>query len=90
MLPMLWAMKSAPVVDAEERSILMALAESAWADGTDAFPSKKTIAQIAVVDPKTVQRRLRTLTARGLIAEGATRRPPRTSLRSTAPGSTTC
>ncbi|MEU5560990.1 helix-turn-helix domain-containing protein [Streptomyces globisporus] len=70
MLPMLWAMKSAPVVDAEERSILMALAESAWADGTDAFPSKKTIAQIAVVDPKTVQRRLRTLTARGLIAEG--------------------
>ncbi|MFH9118535.1 helix-turn-helix domain-containing protein [Streptomyces globisporus] len=70
MLPMLWAMKSAPVVDAEERSILMALAESAWADGTDAFPSKKTIAQIAVVDPKTVQRRLRALTARGLIAEG--------------------
>ncbi|MEU0002204.1 helix-turn-helix domain-containing protein [Streptomyces microflavus] len=70
MLPMLWAMKSAPVIDAEERGVLMALAESAWSDGTDAFPSKKTIAHIAVVDPKTVQRRLRTLTARGLIAEG--------------------
>lgn len=67
---MLWAMKNAPVIDAEERGVLMALAESAWSDGTDAFPSKKTIAHIAVVDPKTVQRRLRTLTARGLIAEG--------------------
>ncbi|MCX4657315.1 helix-turn-helix domain-containing protein [Streptomyces microflavus] len=70
MLPMLWAMKNAPVIDAEERGVLMALAESAWSDGTDAFPSKKTIAHIAVVDPKTVQRRLRTLAARGLIAEG--------------------
>ncbi|MEU8672717.1 helix-turn-helix domain-containing protein [Streptomyces anulatus] len=70
MLPLLWAMKSAPVIDAEERSTLMALAESAWSDGTDAFPSKKTIAEIAVVDPKTVQRRLRALVSRGLIAEG--------------------
>ncbi len=67
---MLWAIKSAPVIDAEERGVLIALAESAWSDGTDAFPSKKTIARIAVVDPKTVQRRLRALTARGLIAEG--------------------
>jgi hypothetical protein len=63
-------MKSAPVVDAEERAILSALAESAWSDGTDAFPSKKTIAEIAVIDPKTVQRRLRTLASRGLIGEG--------------------
>lgn len=70
LLPILWAMKSAPVVDAEERGILIALAESAWSDGTDAFPSKKTVAQIAVVDPKTVQRRLKTLAARHLIAEG--------------------
>lgn len=70
LLPILWAMKSAPVVDAEERAILSALAESAWSDGTDAFPSKKTIAEIAVIDPKTVQRRLRTLAGRGLIAEG--------------------
>lgn len=70
LLPILWAMKSAPVVDAEERGILIALAESAWSDGTDAFPSKKTIAEIAVIDPKTVQRRLKTLVARKLIAEG--------------------
>lgn len=70
LLPILWAMKSAPVIDAEERAILSALAESAWSDGTDAFPSKKTIAEIAVIDPKTVQRRLRSLASRGLICEG--------------------
>jgi hypothetical protein len=70
LLPILWAMKTAPVVDAEERVILMALGESAWADGTDAFPSKKTIAEIAKIDPKTVQRRLKAMTARGLIALG--------------------
>ncbi|MFJ6069080.1 helix-turn-helix domain-containing protein [Streptomyces tendae] len=70
LLPILWALKTAPVVDAEERAILVTLAESAWSDGTDAFPSKKTIADIAKIDPKTVQRRLRTLAARGLIARG--------------------
>lgn len=70
LLPILWAMKSAPVVDAEERVILIALAEAAWSDGTDAFPSKKTMAAISVLDPKTVQRRLRSLAARKVIAEG--------------------
>lgn len=70
LLPILWAMKSAPVADAEERAILIAMAESAWSDGTDAFQSKKTIAEIAVIDPKTVQRRLKALKERGLIAEG--------------------
>lgn len=70
LLPMLWALKSAPVVDAEERAIIVTLAESAWSDGTDAFPSKKTIADIAKIDPKTVQRRLKTLMSRGLIALG--------------------
>lgn len=68
--PMLWALKGAPVVDAEERVILITMADSAWSDGTDAFPSKKTIAEIAKIDPKTVQRRLKALTARGLIALG--------------------
>lgn len=70
LLPILWALKSAPVVDAEERAIMVTLAESAWSDGTDAFPSKKTIAEIAKIDPKTVQRRLKALTSRGLIALG--------------------
>lgn len=70
LLPILWALKSAPVVDAEERAIMVTLAESAWSDGTDAFPSKKTIAEIAKIDPKTVQRRLKALASRGLIALG--------------------
>lgn len=70
LLPILWAMKSAPVVDVEERVILMTMGESAWADGTDAFPSKKTLAEISMLDPKTVQRRLRSMTERKLIAPG--------------------
>lgn len=70
LLPILWALKTAPVIDAEERVILVTLAESAWSDGTDAFPSKKTIAEIAKIDPKTVQRRLKAMTERGLIAKG--------------------
>lgn len=68
--PILWALKSAPVADAEERLILVTLAERAWADGSDALPSKKTVAKVAMIDPKTVQRRLRTMEKRGLIAEG--------------------
>lgn len=68
--PILWALKSAPVSDAEERLILVTLAERAWADGSDALPSKKTIAKVAMIDPKTVQRRLRTMEKRGLIALG--------------------
>ncbi|TXS57987.1 helix-turn-helix domain-containing protein, partial [Streptomyces sp. sk2.1] len=70
LMPILWAMKNAPVVDAEERVILIAMAESAWSDGTDAFQSKKTLAETSVLDPKTVQRRLRTMESRGLIALG--------------------
>ncbi|MGW7283970.1 hypothetical protein ACWGH4_00465 [Streptomyces sp. NPDC054847] len=70
LLPILWALKNAPVADAEERVILVTMAESAWSDGTDAFQSKKTIAELAMIDPKTVQRRLRSMTSRGLIAEG--------------------
>lgn len=70
LMPILWAMKNAPVVDAEERVILIAMAETAWSDGTDAFPSKKTLAETSMLDPKTVQRRLRTMEARGLITLG--------------------
>jgi hypothetical protein len=68
--PILWAINSAPVADAEERLILVALADRASSDGTDAYPSKKSIAKVALIDPKTVQRRLRSMMQRGLIAEG--------------------
>ncbi|MFJ7297510.1 HNH endonuclease [Streptomyces collinus] len=68
--PILWALKAAPVADANERLILIALAEAARSDGTQAVLSKKEIAAVALVDVKTVQRRLGQLRQRGLIAEG--------------------
>lgn len=68
--PILWALKDAPAADAAERLILVALAETSLSDGTQALLSKKDIAKIALVDIKTVQRRLGALLRRGLIAEG--------------------
>lgn len=68
--PLLWALKEAPVADAVERLVLIALAEAALSDGTEAALSKKEIAQVALVDLKTVQRKLGKLLRRGLIAEG--------------------
>jgi hypothetical protein len=68
--PILWALKTAPVADANERLILIALAEAARCDGTGAALSKKEIASVALVDVKTVQRRLGQMRQRGLIAEG--------------------
>jgi hypothetical protein len=68
---MLWALKDAPVADTLERVVLVTLAERcARADGCTAFPSRDTIAQTALADPKTVQRVLRRLETRGLIAKG--------------------
>lgn len=68
--PILWALKEAPVADAQERLILIALAEVALSDGTRAALSRSTLAEIALVDPKTVQRRIGAMARRGLIAEG--------------------
>lgn len=70
LLPILWALKSAPVADTTEKLILVSQAEHAFSDGCDAFPSKKTLAEIALSDPKTVQRKLRAMERRGLIARG--------------------
>ncbi|MFF9003630.1 HNH endonuclease [Streptomyces achromogenes] len=58
------------MADAVERLVLIALAEAALGDGTEAALSKKEIAQVALVDLKTVQRKLGKLLQRGLIAEG--------------------
>ncbi|MFB7545030.1 hypothetical protein ACFC0N_34620 [Streptomyces zaomyceticus] len=70
LLPILWALKSAPVSDTTEKLLLVTMAEHAFVDGCDAFPSKNTLADIAMTDPKTVQRKLRALEARKLIALG--------------------
>ena len=65
--PVIWALKHAPVVDAEERAILMALADHGDADGCNCFPSVATMARVALVSPSTVKRKLRALKARGVI-----------------------
>jgi hypothetical protein len=67
----LWALKDAPVADSLERLILVVLGEHAGgADGCTAFPSRDTIASLALADPKTVQRVIQRLVKRKLIAPG--------------------
>ncbi|MCX5001018.1 HNH endonuclease [Streptomyces longwoodensis] len=68
--PLLWALNEAPATDAAERLVLVALAQVALPDGTEAALSKKEIAQVALIDLKTVQRKLGKLLQRGIIAEG--------------------
>ncbi|MET7816269.1 helix-turn-helix domain-containing protein [Streptomyces sp. NPDC005395] len=68
--PHLWATHDSPVKDTTERLILIALADKADADGCNTFPSKKTIAKVALCDEKTVQRKLGDLRKRKLIDYG--------------------
>jgi Helix-turn-helix domain len=68
--PFLWALHDSPTASTTERLILTGLAEKADADGCNAFPSKKTLARIALCDQKTVQRKLGELRQRGVIAYG--------------------
>ena len=67
---MLWALKNAPVINAEERLILIALADHSWDDGRAAWPSQATLAERSLVATRTVRRRLEQLEARGLISRG--------------------
>uniref|UniRef100_UPI002F9081CA helix-turn-helix domain-containing protein n=1 Tax=Streptomyces sp. NBC_01001 TaxID=2903713 RepID=UPI002F9081CA len=53
-----------------DRMLLAGLAEKADPDGTNAFPSRRTLARIALCDVKTVQRRLAWLAERGVITLG--------------------
>ncbi|MGX1887662.1 helix-turn-helix domain-containing protein [Streptomyces sp. NPDC055287] len=80
MEPMLWALKDSPTADTTERLILVAMGEKADSDGCNAYPSKKTMARAGLCDEKTVQRKLRAMESRKLIALGdqsAARRIPR-------------
>jgi hypothetical protein len=65
-----WAIKDAPLSDQTAKIVLIVLAEPADSDGCGAFLSKKTISKYALVDPKTVQRKLNDLKAQGVIREG--------------------
>lgn len=68
--PILWALHDSPVNSTTDRMLLAGLAEKADADGTNAFPSRRTLARIALCDVKTVQRRLASLAERGVIILG--------------------
>ncbi|MEU6929019.1 hypothetical protein AB0A05_07625 [Streptomyces sp. NPDC046374] len=65
--PILWAADHAPVRDAEERAILVALVVKCDFDGCNAFRSYKTLAERARVDEKTAGRRCREMETRGLL-----------------------
>ena len=69
--PILWALKDSPVADAQERLILVCLAERANRDdGCGCWPSQGTLARAALISERTVRDRLVSLEARGLIARG--------------------
>ncbi|MFD3558053.1 helix-turn-helix domain-containing protein, partial [Streptomyces goshikiensis] len=68
--PILWALHDSPVASTTDRMLLAGLAEKADSDGCNAFPSRRTLARIALCDVKTVQRRLAVLVEQGVIALG--------------------
>ncbi|MEV7560908.1 hypothetical protein [Streptomyces sp. NPDC089795] len=65
--PVLWAIDHAPVNDAEERAVLVALVVKGDFDGMNCFRSYPTLAAAARVDPKTAGRRCRAMESRGLL-----------------------
>jgi len=65
-----WALNDSPAADTTERLILAALGGKADSDGCHAFPSRRTMARIALCDVKTVQRKLKAMQERGLIRPG--------------------
>ena len=65
--PVLWAAEHAPVIDAEERAILMALVIKGDFDGLNCFRSYPSLARVAMVDPKTAGRRCRAMEKRGIL-----------------------
>ncbi|MFJ1901706.1 MULTISPECIES: hypothetical protein [unclassified Streptomyces] len=65
--PVLWAIDHAPVYDAEERAILVALVIKGDFDGTNNFRSYPTLAAAARVDAKTAGRKCRAMESRGIL-----------------------
>lgn len=76
--PVIWALKHAPVADALERLILVALADAADADGCNSYRSQRAHLEILVdVSKSTFTRRLRDMEQRGLIRADTTPPPAR-------------
>lgn len=76
--PVIWAMKHAPVADALERLILIAMADAADGDGCNSYRSIRSHMLIATgVDKSTIVRRQRSMAERGLIRLDTTPAPAR-------------
>lgn len=69
-VPLIWAFKVAPVKDGIEKLVLCALADAADEDGCNAFIAQATVARRAMVDTRTVRRRIADLEKRGLLKRG--------------------
>ncbi len=67
MYPVLWVIDHAPVYDAEERAVLVALVIKGDFDGMNCFRSYPTLAAAARVDAKTAGRKCRAMEARGIL-----------------------
>lgn len=66
----LWAIRDAPVINAQEHVILIAMADPAHEDGTACFLAAATIALRARCSTRTAHRHLQALEERGLITRG--------------------
>ncbi|WP_344458271.1 hypothetical protein, partial [Actinocorallia aurantiaca] len=76
--PIIWAIKHAPAADVIERTILIALADAADADGCNSYRSLRSHLEILVdVSKSTFTRRLRDMEKRGLIRKDTTPPPAR-------------
>lgn len=65
--PILWAVEHAPIVDAEERAILVALVSKGDFDGCNCYRGYPKLAEVARVDARTAKRKVKAMTERGLI-----------------------
>jgi DNA-binding transcriptional ArsR family regulator len=71
-----WAWKQAPK-QASDKVVLVALADNAWEDGSNAWPSVKLLSEKTGLSERTVQRSLRRLVDAGYIAVQEEAQPSR-------------
>lgn len=67
--PIIWAVEHAPIVDAEERAILVALVTKGDFDGCNCYRSFATLARVARVDRRTAMRKVQAMTDRGVLRD---------------------
>ncbi|MEU0236726.1 hypothetical protein ABZ234_03480 [Nocardiopsis sp. NPDC006198] len=65
--PIIWALEHAPVIDAAERAVLMALANKGDFDGCNAYRGYPALARVAKIDTKTVRRKCHAMEERGIL-----------------------